>query len=400
MASDPVPGGEKGVSTVPAETAGLLYERYRDRVFGYCLYMLGNRDEADDATQTTFLHAFRALRRGVVPAAETAWLLKIAENVCLSWRRSAARRRRVEDPSTVVDLHEVLPARERPADELIGLEDALSDMPETQRNAILLREWQGMSYREIGDRLKLSQAAVETLLFRARRTLAKNLSVPPEARRRVARALDFGGLVGAVKGAFGGASAVKVAATVAAVATATAVVGERALGDRAFGVKESQKEVDVVAAPARADLDGPSVRSSERVAASRGRAAGERARVATAKKRKAGAKADARASSKPTGSSGGSDGGSLSSESAAPGDSGVLPVEPPSLGTPGVPPAPEAPLGVPSVNPPAVNPPTLNPPALNPPTLPPAPLPLNPPSLPLNPPALPSLPPVPPAPLP
>ena len=398
MASDPVPGGNKGVSTVPAESAGLLYERYRDRVFGYCLYMLGNKDEADDATQTTFLHAFRALRRGVVPAAETAWLLKIAENVCLSWRRSAARRRRVEDPSTVVDLQEVLPARDRPADELIGLEGALAEMPPAQRSAILLREWQGLSYREIGERLKLSQAAVETLLFRARRTLAKNLSVPPTTRRRVARALDFGGLVGAIKSAFAGGSAVKVAATIAAVATATAVVGSTAVGDREPVEKESQKEIDVVAAPAGATSDGPSFQSSERVAVSRGRAApGEPPRTTTAgKKRKVGATKDGRASSQPTDASpAGSDAGTPASSSAPVGGSGALPLSPPSLGTPGVPPAPEAPLELPSLNPPAVNPPALNPPAL-----PPAPLPLNPPSLPVSPPALPSLPALPPAPLP
>jgi RNA polymerase sigma factor (sigma-70 family) len=395
LASDPVPGGEHGRSTIPAEAAGLLYERYRDRVFGYCLYMLGNRDEADDATQTTFLHAFRALRRGVVPAVETAWLLKIAENVCLSWRRSAARRRRVETPTDVVELQEVVPARERGADELIGLEDALAEMPPAQRRAILLREWQGLSYREIGERLRLSQAAVETLLFRARRTLAQNLSMPQTTRGRVARALDFGGLVGAIKSAFAGASAVKVAATIAAVATATAVAGSEALGDREPVDKESQKEVDVVVAREGVDLGRPSFQSAERMAVSRGRPApGERPKAATAKQRKADAAKDERGTSEPTASpQAGSDGNSSpSAGKTSPSGPGLVPLSPPSLSPPSLappgPPAPQVPVkppSLPSLDPPSLNPPSL--PPLNPPSLP-----LNPPSLPLNPPALPSLP--------
>jgi RNA polymerase sigma factor (sigma-70 family) len=393
LASEPVPGGENGRSTLPAEAAGLLYERYRDRVFGYCLYMLGNRDEADDATQTTFLHAFRALRRGVVPAVETAWLLKIAENVCLSWRRSAARRRRVETPTDVVELQESVPARERRADELIGLEDALADMPAAQRRAILLREWQGLSYREIGERLRLSQTAVETLLFRARRSLAKNLTVSRETRGRVARALDFGGLVGAIKSAFAGGSAVKVAATVAAVATATVLAGPAALGELEPLTKESQKEVDVAVAREGVDLGRPSFQRAERLAVSRGRPApGERPKAATAKQRTADATKEEEPGSQPTASSqAGSDGeSSPAPRGASPSGPGLVPLSPPSLTPPG-PPAPDLPVQPPAL---PVEPPSLNPPSLplNPPSLPVQPPSLNPPSLPLNPPTLPSLP--------
>ncbi len=51
-------------------------------------------------------------------------------------------------------------------------------MPEQQRRAILLREWQGLSYREIAGELEVSQSAVETLIFRARRSLAQGLEQP------------------------------------------------------------------------------------------------------------------------------------------------------------------------------------------------------------------------------
>jgi DNA-directed RNA polymerase specialized sigma24 family protein len=52
---------------VGADAAHGLFERHAGAVYGYCLNRLGNREEAEDAVQTTFLNAFRALGRGVVP---------------------------------------------------------------------------------------------------------------------------------------------------------------------------------------------------------------------------------------------------------------------------------------------------------------------------------------------
>jgi hypothetical protein len=160
-----------------------------------------------------------------VPEAESAWLFKIAENVCLSRRRSSWRRGRIESPSDFDVIEEVVPGPSRQRDELIGIEDALASMPEQQRRAILLREWQGLSYREIGEELELSQAAVETLIFRARRSLAAGLEQPPETKKRkLVRGADLGNVLAGVKSLFvGGGAAVKVAATVAVVSAGTVV---------------------------------------------------------------------------------------------------------------------------------------------------------------------------------
>src|SRR5512142_2574757 len=170
--------GRADRARVPAREADLtrtLYEEYANQIFRYCLHQLGSREEAEDAVQSTFLNAFRGIKRGVVPELESAWLFKIAHNVCLSRRRSTWRRGRVESPADFDIVEEVAPAPSRRADELIGLQDVLEPMPEQQRRAILLREWQGLSYREIADELERSQAAVETLIFRARRSLAAGL---------------------------------------------------------------------------------------------------------------------------------------------------------------------------------------------------------------------------------
>src|SRR5919201_6035377 len=125
---------------VEADTTRLLYERHGRRIFGYCLKQLGTREEAEDAVQSTFLNALRGLQRGVVPRIESAWLFKIAHNVCLTRRRSAARRGRVEFPNDLQAIEAVTPAPGRTSDELARLGEALSDLPETQRRAILLRE--------------------------------------------------------------------------------------------------------------------------------------------------------------------------------------------------------------------------------------------------------------------
>jgi hypothetical protein len=144
--------------------------------------------------------------------------------VCLSRRRSSWRRGKIEAPNNLEVLQEVIPGREQISDELIGLQDVLETMPENQRRAILLREWQGLTYREISAELGLSQAAVETLIFRARRALAQGLEQDADTwKKRLRRGADVGGAITFVKALLGGggAAAVKIAATAIAVAATT-----------------------------------------------------------------------------------------------------------------------------------------------------------------------------------
>jgi RNA polymerase sigma-70 factor, ECF subfamily len=157
------------------ETAGRLFEQHSGRIYAYCLGQLGSREDAEDALQVTFLNAHRSLRGGFDPYASLAWLLRIAQNVCVSIIRSHARRGRVEQTAEVAGLAAWAPAPTEARDELIGLAPALATLPRRQLRAILLREWRGLSYREIGAELRLSQPAVEALIFRARRSLAASL---------------------------------------------------------------------------------------------------------------------------------------------------------------------------------------------------------------------------------
>jgi RNA polymerase sigma factor (sigma-70 family) len=211
---------ERQPTAPEARTTHAMYEAYAGQIFGYCMNQLGNREEAEDAVQSTFMNAFRGLQRGVVPEAESAWLFKIAHNVCLSRRRAAFRRGRVEFANDLETLQEITPSPSvRETDDLIRLNDVLATMPENQRKAILLREWQGLSYHEIGQEMELSQSAVETLIFRARRSLAAGLEAAEPARKRL-RSLRHGSNLGtalvAFKSLVAGSAAVVAAGSVAA----------------------------------------------------------------------------------------------------------------------------------------------------------------------------------------
>jgi RNA polymerase sigma factor (sigma-70 family) len=175
-----------------------------------------------------FLNAHRCLEEGVEPTSERAWLFKIAEHVVMYRRRTISRRARVEFPIDVSSLADlvVAPGREIP-EELDGLPDALARIPEAQRRAIVLREWYGLSYREVAAELGLSASAAETLIFRARRRLAQELGGPaPTEKRR--RPLGLASPLGALKWLVGGGTTVK--ALVGVTSVAVLAVGSTRVG--------------------------------------------------------------------------------------------------------------------------------------------------------------------------
>jgi RNA polymerase sigma-70 factor (ECF subfamily) len=204
-----------------ANAAALLYRNHAARVFRFCLRFLRNRQDAEDAVQTTFLRAHGALERGTVPDVEEAWLLGIARNVCLSQVESSRRRGAHEVGCEPTSLEQA-PAPEL-SDALGDIREALESIPESQRKAILLREWRGLSYREVADELGTSQPAVEALLFRARRSLATALGEQGQERRRRAGGLASVPVLGTLKSVVSGATAAQLAAGAATVTVVAAV---------------------------------------------------------------------------------------------------------------------------------------------------------------------------------
>lgn len=162
-----------------------LYRRHRRDVYGAVLRDVRDPDEAEDVTQIAFMNAFRAIRRGEEPDKPRAWLVTIARNVVRRRYQAVARRPQevALDQEVAADVADV---NGPTAGEIAA---AIRHLPPNQRAVILLREIQGRSYAEIAEELELSLAAVETLIFRARRTLSQELQladhVPTTQPRRL-----------------------------------------------------------------------------------------------------------------------------------------------------------------------------------------------------------------------
>lgn len=158
--------------TVAFET---LLRRYERQIFAFAYRMMGgNAADADDLTQETFIKAYRALDRTVELLHVSAWLHRIAANSCRDeWRR----RRRAGCQPWDATIHEaMLPSRpeenpeslmlQKEADERV--QAVLNRMKPRNKQALILREYGGLSCEEIGAIMGISDKAVKSTLFRAR----------------------------------------------------------------------------------------------------------------------------------------------------------------------------------------------------------------------------------------
>ena len=208
-------------------------------VYGVCRLVLRDPVEAEDAAQQTFLSAYRGLLAGQEPRDPSAWLGTIARNEC----RTRMRAQRTEPLTLVTAVSGDDTQRDvgRRA-EIEALCAALAELPQQQRDAIVLREFYGLSYAEVAGALGLSGAAVESLIFRSRKRLQEQLrpirsalgvlTLPLTLRDSLAQALPgFGGAGASAGGAavlakVGSAPlAAKIAAATLAVGTAGTVAG-------------------------------------------------------------------------------------------------------------------------------------------------------------------------------
>ena len=149
-----------------------LYHAHVGDVYRYALAVTGNRADAEDVTQTTFMQAYRALDRGEHPVKPRNWLITVAHNVCRQRFRETARRPvEVEYDEDVGEA--LVPSDDAPT--AADIQRALGQLAMNQREALVMRELEGRSYAEIAETLGLTLAAVETLIFRARRALREQL---------------------------------------------------------------------------------------------------------------------------------------------------------------------------------------------------------------------------------
>jgi RNA polymerase sigma factor (sigma-70 family) len=151
----------------------VLFDRYHSRLLAFCRHMLRSTEDAEDVLQEVFVKAHAAMLADERPINARPWLYRIARNRCLNHLR-----RPVADG---VDTMDVLPSengvttadRVQKREDFRALVEDVSELPETQRTALLLRELDALSYEEIATAMDTTVPAVKSLLVRARMSLAE-----------------------------------------------------------------------------------------------------------------------------------------------------------------------------------------------------------------------------------
>ena len=160
-----------------------LYERYYRRIAAYIYGMVSDYGRAEDIAQDVFMSALRRMRQTERPIAFKPWVYEIAKNACIDQFRRSRRTQEVSIDAdeglgaadygrlvTTAPSPEAAAATKQSIDDLRG---AFGGLSETHHQILVMRELEGLSYREIGERLGMSRPSVESTLFRARRRLGE-----------------------------------------------------------------------------------------------------------------------------------------------------------------------------------------------------------------------------------
>jgi RNA polymerase sigma-70 factor (ECF subfamily) len=165
-----------------AGAAARLAKRHAPRILAVATRMLADRVEAEDVTQETLLRLWRIAPEWQAGRAQVStWCYRVAANLCTDRLRKRARSQPLEETFDMPDgapgvVHDIHQAQRRTA-----LEDALQQLPERQRLAVILRHIQDLSNPEIAETMEISVEAVESLTARGRAMLARLLGPRKEA---------------------------------------------------------------------------------------------------------------------------------------------------------------------------------------------------------------------------
>jgi RNA polymerase sigma-70 factor, ECF subfamily len=160
-----------------------LVRLHQDRVFDFCLRMLGDREEALELVQDIFVSVHQHLRRFREDAKLSTWIFRISKNQCLNRIKYLRRRGRgksdeLEDVSESL-LVDALGGSPKPDEALAAkrerqmVQDAIARLDPDQRLLVALRDIEGLSYEEIVEITELPEGTVKSRLHRAREKLAE-----------------------------------------------------------------------------------------------------------------------------------------------------------------------------------------------------------------------------------
>lgn len=143
-----------------------LYNRYKRAVHRFCLKMLGDDDSAKDVVQGVFVKVYERRLQIRSPESFRSWLFTVARNDCLTSLRRSGERVGLNVAAT-----DQLTIEHQYDDAAALVNTALALLAPVDREALLLREFENLSYREIAEVLSISESAVKSRLFAARRRI-------------------------------------------------------------------------------------------------------------------------------------------------------------------------------------------------------------------------------------
>jgi RNA polymerase sigma-70 factor (ECF subfamily) len=167
-----------------ADAFGEIVERWERRIFALAFGMLGREEDARDATQETFLAAFRSLRSFRGEAKVSSWLHRIAINQCITRQRRARVRSETaleEETASSEEASFLAPAHESPAqltesrERTLMVRRAVNALPLELREVIVMKEFEELTFQEIADALDLPLSTVKSRLYTALKQLRMRL---------------------------------------------------------------------------------------------------------------------------------------------------------------------------------------------------------------------------------
>ncbi|MFP5389263.1 MAG: sigma-70 family RNA polymerase sigma factor [Thermoleophilia bacterium] len=151
------------------QALGAIFERYQQELYRFCLGLLGEPQDAQDALQNTMVKALRALPGEEREIALRPWLYRVAHNEAIDLRRTKRETQTLD--GHLLDAHSSVAERAEQRERLEWLFRDLSDLPERQRAVLVMRELSGLDFVDIGAALGTSGAVVRQTLYEARRNL-------------------------------------------------------------------------------------------------------------------------------------------------------------------------------------------------------------------------------------
>ena len=168
------------------EAFELLFSRYARAMINFAYRFVRNREMAEELAQEVFLRVYEGASGYEVQARFTAWLYRIATNICLNEIRKP-RFRATHEPLENSRLHDygsgAAASQEKNGPAILleqqavsrAIRQAMEQLPDKQRAAFVLNKYEELSYAEVADIMRISEKAVKSLIHRAKETLAERL---------------------------------------------------------------------------------------------------------------------------------------------------------------------------------------------------------------------------------